>query len=139
MSDPETFLTVAEIAELLKLNPQTVRNWIDRGELSAVRVGSRRVRVKQSDLDRFIEAGATVVPVGDPEPGSANHAEAAEDDLRDQLGVALAATRSALDDRDDRELVAALNALTEAALGLAQALVVSPVSPRPHALRVLPV
>src|SRR5450755_897105 len=72
MSDPETFLTVAEIAELLKLNPQTVRNWIDRGELSAVGVGSRRVRVKQSDLDRFIEAGATVVPVGDPEPGSAN-------------------------------------------------------------------
>src|SRR5450755_2967659 len=118
MSDPETFLTVAEIAELLKLNPQTVRNWIDRGELSAVRVGSRRVRVKQSDLDRFIEAGATVVPVGDPEPGSANHAEAAEDELRDQLGVVLDATRSAL---DDRKLVA-LNALTEAARGLAQAL-----------------
>jgi hypothetical protein len=42
------------------------------------------VRVKQSDLDRFIEAGATVVPVGDPEPGSVNRAVAAEDDLRDQ-------------------------------------------------------
>jgi excisionase family DNA binding protein len=41
----EEFLTVAEIAELLKVNQQTVRNWIDRGSLPAVRVG-RRVRVK---------------------------------------------------------------------------------------------
>jgi len=26
----DEFLTVAEVAELLKLNPQTVRNWIFR-------------------------------------------------------------------------------------------------------------
>jgi excisionase family DNA binding protein len=39
---PDQFLTVAEVAELLKLNQQTVRNWIDRGELAAVRVGQRR-------------------------------------------------------------------------------------------------
>jgi excisionase family DNA binding protein len=45
---------VAEIAELLKLNQQTVRNMIDRGELTAVRVGPRRVRVRQSDLDLFL-------------------------------------------------------------------------------------
>jgi excisionase family DNA binding protein len=40
----------------------TVRNWIDRGELPAVRVGSRRVRIRRSDLDRFLEAGATAPP-----------------------------------------------------------------------------
>ncbi len=34
------FLTVAEIAAVLKVNAQTVRNWIDRGELPAVRVGA---------------------------------------------------------------------------------------------------
>src|SRR5450755_270386 len=117
MSDPETFLTVAEIAELLKLNPQTVRNWIDRGDLSAVRVGSRRVRVKQSDLGSS-RSGRRWCQSATQKPGSANQAEAAEDELRDQLGVALDATRSAL---DDRKLVAALNALTEAARGLAQA------------------
>jgi excisionase family DNA binding protein len=50
----EEFLTVMEIAETLKLNPQTVRNWIDRGELPAVRVGSRRVRVRQTDFDAFL-------------------------------------------------------------------------------------
>lgn len=55
--DPdETFLTVAEVAELLKVNQQTVRNWIDHGRLPALRVG-RRVRIRRSDLDRILEAG----------------------------------------------------------------------------------
>jgi excisionase family DNA binding protein len=52
----ETFLTVAEVAEWLKLNQQTVRNWIDQGSLPAVKVG-RRVRIKQSDLEAILEAG----------------------------------------------------------------------------------
>src|SRR5436309_10813305 len=52
----DTFLTVAEVAEMLKLNQQTVRNWIDQGSLPAVRVG-RRVRIKRSDLERKIDAG----------------------------------------------------------------------------------
>src|SRR5436309_1341086 len=42
---PEDVVTVAEIAEILKLNPQTVRNWIDQGSLPAIRIG-RRVRVR---------------------------------------------------------------------------------------------
>jgi excisionase family DNA binding protein len=50
----EEFLTVSEIAETLKLNPQTVRNWIDRDELPALRVGSRRVRVRKSDFEAFL-------------------------------------------------------------------------------------
>ena len=52
----ESFLTVADVAGLLKINQQTVRNWIDQGRLPAVRVG-RRVRIKQSDLDRIVQAG----------------------------------------------------------------------------------
>jgi excisionase family DNA binding protein len=54
----EEFLTVAEVAELLKLNQQTVRNWIDQGSLPALRVG-RRVRIRRSDLDRVLEDGST--------------------------------------------------------------------------------
>ena len=54
----ETFWTVAEIAEQLKLNSQTIRNWIDQGSLPAVRVGPRRVRVRQSDLDAFLHLDA---------------------------------------------------------------------------------
>ena len=51
----ESFLTVAEVAETLKLNQQTVRNWIDQGSLPALRVG-RRVRIKRSDFERLLEA-----------------------------------------------------------------------------------
>ena len=55
----EEFLTVAEVAEMLKLNQQTVRNWIDQGSLPAHRVG-RRVRIRRSDLDRMLDEGSTV-------------------------------------------------------------------------------
>jgi excisionase family DNA binding protein len=53
-NEPEdSFLTVAEVAGILKLNQQTVRNWIDQGSLPALRVG-RRVRIKRSDFDRVL-------------------------------------------------------------------------------------
>jgi len=42
----ESYLTVAEVAAVLKLNQQTVRNWIDQGSLPALRVG-RRVRIRR--------------------------------------------------------------------------------------------
>ena len=61
----EAFLTVAEVAELLKLNQQTVRNWIDAGKLPAFRVG-RRVRILRTDLDRILadgrQGGGTSIP-----------------------------------------------------------------------------
>jgi excisionase family DNA binding protein len=57
----ESFLTVAEVAELLRLNQQTVRNWIDAGTLPAIRVG-RRVRIKRSDLNRILESGYRGTP-----------------------------------------------------------------------------
>jgi excisionase family DNA binding protein len=54
----DEYFTVKEIAERLKLNQQTVRNWIDEGRLPAVRIG-RRVRVRRADLDRVLAQGAT--------------------------------------------------------------------------------
>jgi excisionase family DNA binding protein len=54
----DSFLTVAEVAEMLKLNQQTVRNWIDQGSLPALRVG-RRVRIRRSDLERLLAEGST--------------------------------------------------------------------------------
>lgn len=58
ISPDEEFLTVAEVAELLKLNSQIVRNWIDAGTLPALEVG-RRVRVLRSDLRQLLEEGRT--------------------------------------------------------------------------------
>ena len=49
-------LTVAEIAEHLKLNPQTVRDWCKSGQLEAVNVGTpaRAIwRVSVTSLERF--------------------------------------------------------------------------------------
>jgi excisionase family DNA binding protein len=54
----DSFLTVAEVAETLKLNQQTVRNWIDQGSLPALRVG-RRVRIRRSDFEQLLQAGYT--------------------------------------------------------------------------------
>ena len=62
-------MTVAEVAATLKLNQQTVRNWIDQGSLPAVRVG-RRVRIRRSDFDRLLSesytAGGAATPGGTP-------------------------------------------------------------------------
>ena len=54
----DSFLTVAEVARILKLNQQTVRNWIDQGSLPALRVG-RRVRIRRSDFERILAEGYT--------------------------------------------------------------------------------
>lgn len=95
-------------ADLLRLNQQTVRNMLDRGELRAVRVGSRRVRIRRADLDAFLAAGAAERPQG----------RASRDELRVDLASALEAARSAVD--DDRELAGSLRTLSVAAMRLAQ-------------------
>jgi excisionase family DNA binding protein len=63
----DEFMTVAEVAAILKLNQQTVRNWIDAGKLPALRVG-RRVRIRRSDFDRLLEESYTGPP-NTAEPG----------------------------------------------------------------------
>jgi len=65
---PDQLLTVHEVAELLKLNQQTIRNMIDRGEMGHVRVGQRRVRVRQSQLDAFLAAGESSAQLSEANP-----------------------------------------------------------------------
>lgn len=47
-------VTIAEIAELCGVKPRTVRQWIDSGELRAIRVDRRRVRIRSYDLERAL-------------------------------------------------------------------------------------
>ena len=61
MAESEELLTVAEIAATLKLNRQTIRNWVDTGFMPAIRIG-RRVRIKRSDFDALLEASYTRKP-----------------------------------------------------------------------------
>jgi excisionase family DNA binding protein len=98
---PDEFLTVQEIAQLLKLNQQTVRNMIDRGELGHVRVGQRRVRVRQSQLDAFLAAGESSPPApeaNNPWRGVSEAATAVAAAARDRNREALERAMTSLAD-----------------------------------------
>ena len=65
----DSLLTVAEVAQLLKVNQQTVRNWIDAGSLPAIRLG-RVVRIKRIDLKTLLEAASNgAAPAAPPQAG----------------------------------------------------------------------
>ena len=49
----EKMLTVGEIAEELRVHPETVRQWIRDGELIAIDI-SKEYRILRSDLDVFL-------------------------------------------------------------------------------------
>ncbi|HMK96545.1 MAG TPA: helix-turn-helix domain-containing protein [Acidimicrobiales bacterium] len=47
------YVTVAEVADLLRVSNMTVYRLVQAGELPAVRVG-RSYRIREEDVDRFI-------------------------------------------------------------------------------------
>jgi excisionase family DNA binding protein len=115
---PDEFLTVQEVSDHLKVNPQTVYIWLDRGEIPSVRVGKRRRRIHQSALDAFLEAGSQP-PVGS-EP--AEEVDEGSVTAWATFGAAMAETTAVLEGTDQAELVRALDALSEAARTLADRL-----------------
>ncbi len=56
--EDDPWLTVAEIADELRVNPATVRLWISRGRLPAKRAGQRKLLIRRSDLDRMLEVAS---------------------------------------------------------------------------------
>jgi excisionase family DNA binding protein len=55
----DELLTAEQVAEALKVKPDTVRSWIQSGSLSASRPGNgirpgRKYRVRRSDMDAFV-------------------------------------------------------------------------------------
>ena len=50
----DEFLTVGDVAERLRVHPQTVRAWIARGDLRAIKIG-RTVRITQRDFQQMLE------------------------------------------------------------------------------------
>lgn len=55
------FLTVVEVADLMRVSRMTVYRLVHAGELPAVRVG-RSFRVPQDALDAYLRSSATVEP-----------------------------------------------------------------------------
>jgi excisionase family DNA binding protein len=80
------YLTVNEVAAALKLNPQTVRNWITDGQLPALRVEQRRVRIRRPDLDALLSQGPTD-PTTEPTPAAPQRESVGDSiaELRDQI------------------------------------------------------
>ena len=54
VAQDEEFVTVAEAATLLRVAPSTVRRWIREGEVSAYRLGQRRIGLRRGDLASLI-------------------------------------------------------------------------------------
>jgi excisionase family DNA binding protein len=55
-ADRDPWLTVAEIAEELRVNPATVRLWISKDVLPATRAGRRKLLIRRSDLDEMLRS-----------------------------------------------------------------------------------
>lgn len=60
--DPDRYLSVVEVAERLGFSDQTIHNWIHDKKLPAVKI-QRSYRIKQSDVDRLVEAHGTTAPI----------------------------------------------------------------------------
>ncbi len=56
MNNKTKLLRIKEAAEMLGINPETLRRWDNQGRLQAVRMGKRKDRrYKLEDLQKIIE------------------------------------------------------------------------------------
>ncbi len=118
----DSFLTVDEVAQTLRLNPQTVRNWIDSGSLRAVRVG-RRVRIRQSDLDELVNAGITTrEDLEEPRDDAPAIDENLPERLWAELYARLSEAHAAKAEGSQASLVSALRSLGQVSVSLAETL-----------------
>ena len=52
----EELLTLSEAAQILKVHPNTLRLWDNKGVLKAVRIGIKQVRrYRKVDIEKFID------------------------------------------------------------------------------------
>ena len=52
------YLTLKQVSELLKIHPNTLRNWDKNDILKPIRIGERKMRrYKKEDIKKFIEKG----------------------------------------------------------------------------------
>lgn len=57
----QEFLTVGDVAERLRVHPQTVRAWIARGDLCAIKIG-RTIRIAPRDFQQMLERARVPLP-----------------------------------------------------------------------------
>jgi excisionase family DNA binding protein len=62
----DELLTIDQVAEALKLHPDTIRRYIREKKMKAVRLSATNLRVRRSELDRFIKERETDGDVDKP-------------------------------------------------------------------------
>ena len=51
----DKYLTLTEVSEMLKVHPNTLRNWDANGTLKAIRIGVKRIRrYSKSEIDEYL-------------------------------------------------------------------------------------
>ncbi|MCL2627077.1 MAG: helix-turn-helix domain-containing protein [Oscillospiraceae bacterium] len=53
---PDELLTVAQVADYLKLSTKTVYRLIQKGQLFASRIGNNSLRIKMSDVENYLHS-----------------------------------------------------------------------------------
>lgn len=51
----QRFYTTEDVAKLLKIDPESVRRYVRRGDLKAVKLGGKFIRIDKADFNKFIE------------------------------------------------------------------------------------
>lgn len=51
----QAFYTTEEVAKLLQVDPESIRRYVRSGQLKAVKLGGRFIRIEKVDLDTFIK------------------------------------------------------------------------------------
>ena len=55
IGESNNLLTLTEVSDLLKVHPNTLRNWDKNGTLKAARIGIKKIRrYKKRDIENFI-------------------------------------------------------------------------------------
>lgn len=52
----QRFYTTDEVADILKVDPESIRRYVRQGKLKAVKLGGKFIRIEKKDLDNFINS-----------------------------------------------------------------------------------
>ena len=55
LNTEQRFYTTDEVSKLLQVDPESVRRYVRSGQLKAVRLGGKFIRIDKDDLNQFIE------------------------------------------------------------------------------------
>ena len=57
-SEPEVFLTPAEVAKLFRVDPKTVTRWAKAGKITAIRTLGGHRRYRQSEIQSLLNSNS---------------------------------------------------------------------------------